>query len=120
MPAMRSVLFMCLVACVAAWLTSASPVLAADDDFGVVTGKAIFNGQPVGAGKISLHPSEGKPIVAEIMVDGAFSAPKVAAGKYRVTLAFKGCPAKYTDPATSALIVEVKVGKNEFIFNLVD
>jgi len=103
-----------------------------------VQGKITFQGQPIGGAFVVLHPKEAATpevptATALVQPDGTFavstydSADGAPVGEYVVTVQWQKLaksggdfvpgpnllPAKYSDPATSNVIVQVAAGRNE-------
>jgi hypothetical protein len=100
-------------------LASSGPLSAADDDFGEVGGKVIFNGQPLSEGAITFHFKDDQFVGAKIK-DGMFKVDRVPVGTVKVTIESKKVtlPAKFADPDTSGMQPEIKKGKNPVKFML--
>jgi hypothetical protein len=107
---------------------------------GTVYGKVTLDGKALSSGFVSMHDSEGQTRTGGILKDGTYSVSNVAPGKASVTVQTLElidifgkkkeadapqahavlAPAKYGDPMTSGLSVEVKAGKQEFDINMKD
>jgi hemoglobin len=90
-----------------------------------VEGKVTYKGRPLTEGKIEFVPPDGKRLSAPVQPDGTYRLEKGAApGKYRVVIQTQAgkdavrIPARYADPATSGLIVEVRPGRNNLDIEL--
>ncbi|HEV3142982.1 MAG TPA: hypothetical protein VGZ47_03760 [Gemmataceae bacterium] len=114
---MRRLTFGLLVASVV--LAGSGPLSAADDDFGEVGGKVIFNGKPLEEGVITFHFKEDQFVGAKIK-DGMFRVDRVPVGTVKVTIESKKItlPGKFADPDTSGMEAEIKKGKNPVKFML--
>ncbi len=102
-----------------------------------VTGRVLYDGQPLESGTVSFQPEYGQPATAVIQPDGTFVLRTVGegsgavVGRNRVRVACYAAPnsgtteggegelgrllipVKYTDYETSGLAVEVQPGKND-------
>jgi hypothetical protein len=109
---MRDVLLVLFA--VGAVLVSSGAVRAADDELATVEGKVTYNGKPLDDAVITFHLKDDQFVGAKIK-DGQFRVDRVPAGTVKVTIESKkvALPAKFADPETSGLSVEVKKGKNE-------
>jgi hypothetical protein len=67
-----------------------------------------------------LYPEKGEPIAIEIDENGSFSAKEVPVGVMTVAIDAEGVHVKYSSPKTSALVVDVREGDNQFQFKLAD
>jgi hypothetical protein len=85
---------------------------------GEVEGNVIFNGKPVGMGKIFFHPGEGKSIELAIK-EGKFKG-EAPPGRFAVTIEFEGGPKKYQQRNASGLVLTVAAGENFFALELKD
>ena len=84
-----------------------------------VSGLVILNGKPV-TGRVRFHLASGDLFEASINESGKFQFEKLRAEKYKVTIAAKFVPAKYSEHTATPLSVEVLAGQaNEFTFELV-
>ena len=101
----------CVVVVLAAGLAFPVEGFAADKGVGSVEGKVTLSGKPLPAGKVSVHPAKGKPVVAPVK-GGDYSANAVPAGEVVITIEGKGVQRAYASPKTSPLRLEVKKGKN--------
>jgi hemoglobin len=83
---------------------------------GSVRGVITVEGKPLEAGSITFYPAKGKGSLRSEVALGKYELKEVKPGKYTVTVqsAEKGItlPKKYSDPATSALEVDVQEGRN--------
>jgi hemoglobin len=75
-----------------------------------ISGKVLFSGKPLAAGKVVFHPEEGKPTTGEIKEDGTYSVKSLLPGKYTLTIEALALPEKYSDPAKSGLQLTVVKG----------
>ncbi len=95
------------------------------EETGGLSGKVTFNGKPVTGGVIRLTGADGAGIGTEITLDGGYKFKFVKPGEYAVTVDTEGLnnptkpnpayvmlPAKFRDPKTSALKIEVKKGES--------
>jgi hypothetical protein len=113
--AMRAVCLVLFAAC--AVLVSGGAVSAADEELASVGGKVIYNGKPLDDAVITFHLKDDQFVGAKIK-DGKFRVDRVPIGAVKVTIDSKkvALPAKFADPETSGLSVEVKKGKNPVNF----
>ena len=93
-------------------LVSGRPASAADEELATVGGKVTYNGQPLTDGTITFHLPDGQFVGARIK-DGRFRVDRVPAGAVKVSIDSKKVPlpAKFVNPETSGLSVEIKKGK---------
>ena len=102
---------------VAALLVSGGAVSAADEELASVGGKVNYNGKALDDAVIIFHLKDDQFVGAKIK-DGKFRVDRVPVGAVKVTIESKkgGLPAKFADPETSGLSVELKKGKNPVNF----
>jgi len=100
-------------------LVSGGAVSAADEELASVGGKVIYNGKPLDDAVIIFHLKDDQFVGAKIKA-GQFRVDRVPVGAVKVTIESKkvAIPAKFTDPETSGLSVEIKKGKNPVNFML--
>jgi outer membrane biosynthesis protein TonB len=78
-----------------------------------LSGTVTFKGKPLAAGMVVLAAADGTAYSAVTATDGTYRlADPIPPGSYRVAVRSVGVPAKYGDPATSGLTVELKKGNN--------
>ena len=105
---------------------SSDPKSMAPPETLVVTGKAVQpGGQPITGGRIRFSPVEGAQgaeAYADIKSDGTFTLQSFGGrdgampGTYKVALSGKamtGIAAKYKDPETSTLKIEITIDKKD-------
>ena len=104
---------------VAAVLVSRGPAWADDEELASVGGKVNYNGKALDDAVIIFHLKDDQFVGAKIK-DGKFRVDRVPVGAVKVTIDSKkvALPAKFADPETSGLSVEVKKGKNPVNFML--
>jgi hypothetical protein len=121
---MTRVLFACAV------LLFASPVVAKG---AAVSGTITLDGKPLAGGTITFISKDGKvKVAAPIAADGTYAAT-LGPGEYRVAVSMEApkkgdpkeppkklppVPAKYSDPKTTTLTVEVAKEKSNIDFVL--
>jgi len=111
---------MCLLASVS-WFVGCGP---AEPPSGSVTGKVIYNGQPLSFGAVTLI-NEKAGIGASVEIDstGGYHIPSIRTGEYNVSVHSVpvmpgekskqlGIPQKFQDTSTSGLSVTVEEGRN--------
>jgi hypothetical protein len=115
--AMRGVSLVLFTAC--AVFVSGGAVSAADEELATVGGKVIYNGQPLTDAVITFHLKDDQFVGGKIK-DGKFRVDRVPVGAVKVTIDSKkvALPAKFADPETSGLSIEIKKGKNPVSFML--
>jgi len=80
---------------------------------GTVRGRVTADGKPLAHGTIALIAPGGQAISDAIEADGSYTIENVVPGQYRVTITRgKDVPAKYADPKTTPLVVNVMQGAN--------
>jgi hypothetical protein len=84
-----------------------------------LSGKVTYKGKPLPAGKISLHGKDGKTYSAPLGEAGDYTVKALAPGQYTITVSAEApkppapavaIPAKYGDPKTSPLTLQVMEG----------
>lgn len=97
-----------------------------------VSGKVTFQGKAVPIGYVTFHGANGRSFATYIERNGSYSLKTpVPPGKYKVTVELAPdpvtnaplpnapkLPARYENPATSGIVVDLASGKNERDFNL--
>ncbi|MDY0168315.1 MAG: hypothetical protein RBS80_17330 [Thermoguttaceae bacterium] len=114
-----------------------------DRELAPLTGKVLYNGEPLQFGAVMIEHEYGQPATAEIRPDGTFvmvtrgEGQGAVVGERRVritcfeaqapanigsdTLGESLIPQKYTSFETSGLTVDIKPGENEpLVFELTD
>jgi hypothetical protein len=104
---------------VGAVFVSGGVVSADDEELASVGGKVIYNGKPLDNAVIIFHLQDDQFVGAKIKA-GQFRVDRVPVGTTKVTIESKKAafPAKFADPETSGLSVEIKKGKNPVNFML--
>ena len=116
----HTVLFVALLACVS-WFVGCGP---AEPPSGSVSGKVIYNGQPLSSGVVTLI-NEKAGIGASVKIDssGGYHIQTIRTGEYAVAVhsvppppggkfVKLDIPEKYQDLQTSGLSVTVEEGEN--------
>jgi hypothetical protein len=95
-----------------------------------VRGKVILDGEPMAKANVTFHPEakDGKKATGLTAEDGTYvlktdGAEGAAPGKYIITISLKRgdkevIPLKYTDKATSDIVVEVTKGQKDYDIKL--
>jgi hypothetical protein len=98
---------------VGAVFVSGGVVSADNEDLASVGGKVIYNGKPLQDAVIIFHLKDDQFVGAKIK-SGLFRVDRVPVGRVKVTIESKkvALPAKFADPETSGLSVDIKKGKN--------
>lgn len=104
------------------------------DKTGTVSGKVVYQGQPLPGGTITFVPAKGKPVTVAIDADGNYKATAVPVGAARIAVEtaslkpgrkppkdkkipgdqggkYLRIPEKYGNPKTSGLTLEIQSGK---------
>lgn len=119
--------------------TALVPTTGCSDPGSELTGTVTFNGKPLTGGKVTFfHPTQpGRNVSAYIQPNGSYKILAVPRGDNKVTVVAlpprkkdrtgkeaKGrmkvppVPEKYTDPATTTLVVTVTSGSQSHDFNI--
>ncbi len=80
---------------------------------GALVGTIHVDGQPITSGTVIFYPRSGAPISREILEDASFTHVFSESGTYQVALQGEGIPAKYGDPESSGLVVEIDTASTE-------
>lgn len=96
-------------------LFNLSPLIAAE--FGHAKGIISLDGEPLAAGKITLHRDNGQFVGSKVK-DGMFTIDHIPAGKFKVTIEGKGVAKKYETEENTVLTVTVAEGANVLDFAL--
>jgi hypothetical protein len=94
------------------------PRATAADPLSSAQGKVTLDGRPLPGGRILFHLDDDQFVGAKIKADGTFKVDRVPVGTHKVTVEFKGLPARFASEERSALRVEVKKGANTLDFAL--
>ena len=114
--------------------------------FGVVSGRVLFQGQPVTGGVVTFHPEKGAPVSGQVNEDGSYQIKKLPVGDYKVAVGTQNLgpanpgqpgkagkdnklpggpgprviplPEKYASPSTSGLTRKVEPGPQPFEIQL--
>jgi hypothetical protein len=81
-------------------------------------GKITLDGQPLPGGRIIFHLDGDQFVGAKIKADGTYKVDRVPVGRHKVTVEFKGVPARYASEEQSALQVEITKGSSTLDFAL--
>lgn len=92
------------------------PALRAED-LATIKGRISLDGKPLAGGKVTFHLPDGQFTGAVTKADGTYCVDRLPPGMHIMTVEkiTKGkalVPAKYADPATSALRLDVKKGES--------
>jgi hypothetical protein len=83
-----------------------------------VTGRITLDGRPLPGGRIIFYVGDDQFVGAKIKAAGTYKLARVPVGRHKVTVEFKGLPARYSEEDKSALVVEVSKGANTLNFDL--
>jgi len=75
---------------------------------GILSGRVTLKGQPLTEGRVTAYCQGMElPVSGQLGADGTYRLEGLAAGEVRLTVRGRGVPARFCDPATSQLVVEV-------------
>jgi hypothetical protein len=125
---LRTALLLIFVIALVAWPCSVwLRTYLANRGLVAVKGLVTFKGQPLLGAKVILVPATvaAKPVQGVTNISGVFQTETLARpGDYGVVIvgpASRSVPAKYTNAATSGMVVTVSAtGQNDLAFNLID
>jgi hypothetical protein len=83
-----------------------------------VSGKVNLNGKPLVEGEVIFHPEKGKAVSAKLAKDGTYSVARIPAGRYKICVKGKGVPDKFSEPAKTPLVAELKDGASKLDIEL--
>ena len=54
--------------------------------YGVVSGRVLYQGQPLTAGVVIFHPEKGAPVTGQVFEDGIYQIKKLPVGNYKIAV----------------------------------